>query len=485
MSGEILSIGQSGMAAAKTALQTTSHNISNVNTEGYSRQRIQQVAAPPVGAGSYVIGTGTYIRNIERIHDDFLEKKINTTLSEHNYNQEKHLQLTGLESIFNEINYEGLNSSLNSFFNAFRELSNSPGSETARSLTRESARVLVNNFHRFRDFISQTVTNVNYKLDESVMTINNILDSLSRLNVKIREVETANGESGDLRDERDVYLNKLSEFFCLANYTDDKGRFVINAQGVGTLVNGNLVQHLTSASPPKDELSDLDFPDARGVFIDKKNVSENFQQGKIGALIETRNNEMRYLQQRIDEIAWIFANSVNAIHRRGYANKTVDLGGDNVSVENDLEKISGINFFSVPVTKNQAAGMIDISVDIKNDLANVVTALEPNSPGDNRVALAISKLQYASISPDGKKTIEEDYLQTTANLALSVGRFRANTEQSEGLLAQARFFKETLSGVSIDEEAANMSKYQHAFEASARVMKVADEMFKAVLGIKS
>ena len=121
---------------------------------------------------------------------------------------------------------------------------------------------------------------------------------------------------------------------------------------------------------------------------------------------------------------------------------------------------------------------------MQEDLSNIATALAPNSPGDNRIALAISKIQNERILDDGTITLEEKYLQSIGNIGLSTGKARLNSEQSEGILNQTKSVKERYSGVSIDEEAANMVRYQHAYDASAKVMKTAEEMFATVLSIK-
>jgi flagellar hook-associated protein 1 FlgK len=149
-----------------------------------------------------------------------------------------------------------------------------------------------------------------------------------------------------------------------------------------------------------------------------------------------------------------------------------------------LGKTSGVNFFAEPISKENAADNIELSDDVKEDLSNISTALNPNSPGDNRIALAISKIQHEKIYDNGQATIEEDYLKTIAKVGLEVGKATFDAEQSDGILAQTRALRERVSGVSIDEETANMVKFQHSYDASARVMRAADEMFQTVLGIK-
>ncbi|MBF0297295.1 MAG: flagellar hook-associated protein FlgK [Oligoflexia bacterium] len=483
MSSDLLSIGRTGLASAQKSLQTAAHNISNVNSEGYSRQKVVQLAAAPIGEGNIVIGTGSYIKSIERIHDDFIEKRLNGIISDHNYNTERYFQLSIVENIFNEINFEGLNTSINNFFNSFRELSNNPGSETIRSLIRENSKILIQNFHRTNEALDKASENINNKMDMAIDDVNSIMSAIGNLNYKIREIEVTNGESGDLRDERDRYLNKLAEHFALDTYTDDKGRFIVSAKGVGTLVSGKIYQSFQCKSPPPEE-SRPAFANAREILLEGKVISDRFQLGKISALISTRNEEIKNMQEKIDGIAWSLAQAVNDVHRKGYTNKEVELDDQGNPNALSMQEATNIDFFKIREDPYKAASLIDLSSDIKESLVNIATALQPNSPGDNRIALAISNLQYEKIAPDGESTLEENYLQSVGTVALTSGKHKIAQEQSEGILAQTRAFREQISGVSVDEETANLMKYQHAYEASARIMRAADEMFKAVLSIK-
>jgi flagellar hook-associated protein 1 FlgK len=114
--GDLINIGRSGLMVSKKALQTTSHNISNANTEGYSRQRVTQKTATPIGHGKHVMGQGVTVNEVKRIHDTLIEKKLNDSTTAHQNNEERVFQLSRLEEIFNEVNSEGMNKILNRFF---------------------------------------------------------------------------------------------------------------------------------------------------------------------------------------------------------------------------------------------------------------------------------------------------------------------------------------------------------------------------------
>ncbi|MCK5882522.1 MAG: hypothetical protein KAG61_02445, partial [Bacteriovoracaceae bacterium] len=147
---DLLSIGVSGLNVSKKALETTGHNMANANTEGYSRQKVVQTSNTPISKGGLVHGTGARIVNINRVHDEFIEKRLNASISEHEYFQERSLQLEQVENIFNEIDNEGLNKILNRFYNSFRDLANQPENETIRSVVRDNASLVTKDFRRIR-----------------------------------------------------------------------------------------------------------------------------------------------------------------------------------------------------------------------------------------------------------------------------------------------------------------------------------------------
>lgn len=486
MAVDLLGIGKSGLFASKKSMQTTGHNIANANTEGYSRQRIRQETSNPVGSATTVMGTGVHVKDVKRVHDDLVEKRFISTLSGHKFNEERALQLTQLEDIFNEVDANGLNHVLNKFFNSFRELANQPENETVRSIVRENARLVVNDFKRGRSSLNLLAQNIDRKVQASVEDINVTLSTIAKLNVKINELETAHGETGDLRDQRDIAVKTLSEYFQVNVYNDEKGQYNVSAVGAGTLVCGSEIQELTTGYEPKngnyEPSGNLEI-----FFKGRRNhpLTAELKDGTLGALYKTRTTELQAQREKLDELAHELTHTVNAIHRRGFSMQggVVSLSGEVVEGQQLLNKL-GVNFFKEPLDRFRAAEYIDLSDEVKSDLKNIATGLEPNQPGDNRIAIAISKLQHEKVLNEGTTSFEETYLKSMADVGLSTGKARVDSEQSAGILAQVKALKERISGVSLDEETSNMVRFQHAYEASARIMRAADEMFKTVLDMK-
>jgi flagellar hook-associated protein 1 FlgK len=469
-------------------MSTTSHNIANANTDGFSRQEVRQETSFTLPEGNYVLGTGTQIQSIKRSHDELIEKKLNNSLTGNNFDKERSLQLGQVEEIFNEINSEGMNKVLNRFFNSFRELSNQPENETIRNVVKENAKIVVGDFHRIQSSLDDVRSQINKKIALAVDDINMLTKNIAKLNKEINIEEVTSGEANDLRDQRDRSIRDLAAYFPIQTHEDDEGQYVVNVEGLGSLVSGGLNQTLKIGSSVKSGGDSSDKGDVEVFFESRQslNISENLKGGTLGALLKTRNEEIKALEGQVDELAHGLVLATNAIHRKGFANHPVPVDAQGNPVPNAAgRQVIGLNFFKEPLDMKRAAEYIDLSDEVKEDVNNIATALSPNTPGDNRIALAISKLQHEKVLGGGNTTFEEQYLKSVGHIGLQAGKAKINEEQSAGILAQAKSVKERLSGVSLDEEAANMIRYQNAYEASAKVMRASDEMFKAVLNLLS
>lgn len=488
MGADLFSIGRSSLRTSKKSLSTTSHNIANANTEGYSRQTVTAETNTPIQSGKNIFGTGVNVKNIKRVHDSLVEKKLTHSISNNSYHQSRTDHLSNVEEIFNEINSDGMNKILNRFFNSFRELSNQPENEVVRTLVRDNAHIVTTDFKR----IAGEITNVKERIDGQIQAIvddaNTIAKSVAELNKEISRLENMGGETGDLRDQRDNATRQLSEFFKINTYEDERGQYVINIVGAGSLVAGGVVNNLKLGKIGGDEVGSYEHESRAEIFFEaggvKTPISENITSGQVGALTKTRNEEITLLRNQLDEMAHGLVHITNAIHRKGYVNRSIPTDQNGNIIPNErLGKVTGINFFKEPLNLKESSANIDLSEEVKNDLNNISTGLSPNSPGDNRIAIAISKIQHEKVLGQGSRTFEETYLQAIGKIGLATSKSGVNAEQSKGILAQAKSIKERISGVSIDEEATNMVKYQHAYEASAKMIRTADEMFDSVIGM--
>jgi flagellar hook-associated protein 1 FlgK len=324
---------------------------------------------------------------------------------------------------------------------------------------------------------------IDKRIENAAVDINTLSDTIANLNNEITRLEAQGGETGDLRDQRDAAVRELSTYFKVHTYQDEKGKYTVNIVGAGSLVTGATYTKLTVGSEVNDRIGNKDDGDTHLYFEGRKNypITNNIRTGKLGGMLQTRNTEIEELFNELDELAYGLVKSTNAIHRRGFVGRPVQLDQNGNPLGN--EKVTGINFFKEPQDMHLAAHNIELSDEVLDDLTNIATGTTPNAPGDNRVAIGISKLQHEKILSGGTTTFEEQYLKSVGKVGLRTGKAKIDAEQTQGILAQAKTVKERLTGVSLDEETANMVKYQHAYEASAKVMSTAEEMFDTVLSI--
>jgi flagellar hook-associated protein 1 FlgK len=200
----------------------------------------------------------------------------------------------------------------------------------------------------------------------------------------------------------------------------------------------------------------------------KGSVTHQIRGGKIGALIELRDKTITTIVDRLDEMAFSIINSVNEVHSQGI---TIDGATD-------------IQFFKPVVAKEKASEYIALSAEILADVNNIATASEAESPGDNRVAVAISKIQNEKILGNGHATVDEWYNSIVSDVGVAGSKNKFSLNQQKDIVNQMGKMRDQVSGVSIDEESANLMQFQHSFEASAKVIQVAEEMLKTVLAIK-
>lgn len=467
----IMNTGHSGMMAAKAAIATTGHNIANANTEGYSRQRVHTETTDPRSGqvGHHTVGTGTAISRVGRVNDEYLEKQIRNSQRDFSNFEEKDLAFRQIEDIFNEMNGDGLNRLVSRFFNEFRKLANEPENPAIRQVVKESSQAMVNDFHRIRKDVDEVRRHLDSRVEGYVREVNSTLGEIADINQRIQQLGTTKNSPNDLLDKRDLALKKLGTYFDISTHMDEKGSLTVDLKGVGPVVSGGLIQRLSTERTPADEFGKIEQAvDVRIEGVSTSAITHQIKNGKLGALIEARDKVLVGVVDRLDDIAYTMTESVNVAHNQG----VTPTGARNV------------NFFEPVFDRAHAAERISLSEDVKASVNNIATALDDNSPGDNRIALAIARLQYDKTMADGTSTLDEYYNSIVSDVGVVMSRNRSDLNQQKEIMTQLGKVREQISGVSIDEETSFLLQFQHAFDASAKVIQVADEMFKTVLAIK-
>ncbi len=467
----LMHLGQQSMANSQTALQTTSHNIANANTEGYTRQRVDMTTAEPVTLGNHRLGQGVKTADVTRVTNSYLNKQIQEETNKLGAANGKQSSLMRVEQIFNESINKGLNHFMANFFNSFQEMANNPESQATRALVKENSKILADDFHRIKGQLNSIQKDIDVQLHAHVSEINGMASEIASLNDKIHQVEVMGAKANDERDRRDLLVKKMGELVNIRYTEGDGGKVIITVGNTGVLVSGADHSELfTEGTPAREGKREGNFEimykhGDRGIV---HQLTDELKGGTIGGLLEVRDKTINELHGNMDHMAYTIHEAVNTIHEAGF----------------DRYNQTGRSFFNPVEEEFDAAANIQVNEEILSDPGKISGALKANSPGDNRVANAIAGLQARPLFKDGTASVDDYFNGLVGEFAVLTSKNNMLQEHQKNIVSQLNAVRESVSGVSLDEEVTDMVKFQKAFDASARLVKTADEMFDTVLNLK-
>ncbi|ADQ45910.1 flagellar hook-associated protein FlgK [Caldicellulosiruptor kronotskyensis 2002] len=512
-----LEIARTGIFVNRKGLEVTSHNVANASTPGYTRQVLNVKSNPPsakVGFYSpkFQVGMGADVQSLEQIRDMFLDIQYRNEYSRQGEYEIKADNLNFIESIFNEPSDTGLSSVIDQFFSSLQELSKNPESLTVRALVRQRAQALTDAIHKMYKQLEDLQSELNDQVYDKILEINSIASQIADLNQQIFVLELRGEKANDLRDQRNLLVDKLSKIVDTTAYEDKDGRFIVQIAGGETLVNHFTVYELetdkskimrksgfdSSGLPtgfnPDDPLSQQNLYDVPGLFVVMwKDTGQvlNIKSGELKGLLDMRDGVggldedmvvngqpvdvpnknyftgIPYYLNRLNEFAQKLIEKFNELHTQGWS-----LNGQNTN----------INFFEPPVGQTFFyARYIKVSDAVMNDLNNIATTYDASSlPGGNDLVVDMLKLRNDnSVFKEGKF---EDFLKSLiSNLGVDSQGAKNFAENQKVMVTQLDNRRQAVSGVSIDEEMTNLIRYQHGFQASARMINAFDEMLDVIV----
>jgi flagellar hook-associated protein 1 len=462
----MMDVGKRSLSNAQTALQTVSHNIANKSTEGFSRQRVDLVTNPPIGSGNVRIGMGARAAQVSRVNNPWLEKQIQRENTNLGFTDSRAQALSRVEQIYNEQNNKGLNQYLGDFYNAFRELANTPESLATRTLVKEAGTALAQDFKRVNGQLKDVQVDLDGQIKTSVEEVNQITKEIADLNGKIQLVEVQNIPANDERDRRDLLLKKLGEKMDVSWAEGKDGMVSVTAGNTAILVSGLSSRDLqASYTGDRDKVEIFYRSSDNGTLF---NITDQIKGGRVGGALEIRDQLIEKHLDTIDNMAYSLASEVNKAHTAGF----------------DKYGKTGIEFFDMPDDVQGAAERLNVNQEIALDSGKIAAAARLNSPGDNTIANIISSLQYQKVMDEGNSTIDDFYNAQVGQIGTIAQRAIKSNDTQKSVLDQLTQIRESISGVSLDEEATKMIEMQKAYDASARLIRTADEMFDTILNLK-
>jgi len=459
-----------GLQVSKQSLNTVSHNISNANNKNYVRQSVIHAtnSYTTVGVGSFQIGTGVNIAEIRQIRDEFLDLKLRREISSFGYHYAKSQILEDVEAVFNEITSSGLQSVMDEFWNNWNELYKEPESLTIRALVHESAVAFVDTVNHLSTQLSNIKMNLNSEILTKVNEVNSILKSIGELNSKIKLVEGENSKvkANDYRDERNALLDRLAELMPVTSYENSFGEVVVHLRGK-ELVSGNFISTL--------DIKQDNFGLAHIYFYNTNEKIDLNGQGELGGFIDARDKSVTYYMNRLDILVYTIADAINGLHKGGY----------------DLLGNTGKDFFVGLNGIGNAAANIKVNPDLAN--FNKIAISRSGSIGDGDIAKDIydlrNKVLFGAYNPEDpfaspsklEMNIDDYYRDIILSLGLEREESRTIAQNQDFLIKSIDEKRKSLSSVSLDEEMADMIKFQHSYVANSRVINAIDEMIETIV----
>lgn len=453
-----------GMQAQQRGIYTTAHNIANANTEGYTRQRVVLATLPayPVpsmnhpGGQGWQIGTGVDSQETRRMRDEFLDTQIRRETGTLGQWEQIQDVLEQVEIVFNEPSDTGLSTLMSQFWAAWQELSKYAESSPVRTTVVETANALAEAFNHSAAQLETIKNDIDQTIELKVKEINSLAQQIADLNGQIKNIVTVGDQPNDLLDQRDLLLDRLGKMIDFTVTTSSNGTITITLGGGGNLVEE--VDGSTTIHKLKSSGSDVSWVE------EDTQPPLTISNGELFGLQKVKSEVETYLTN-LDTLAGKLATAVNNEHKKG-----VDLSGT-----------GGEDFFVAEDGGSITAANIQVNPNIQADVTKIAAATAGGGPGDGSIALAIAQLQHKLIPSLSNATFDDYYKNFTAKLGVDAHEAVRMTTNQGVLVDQLTNRKESISGVSLDEEMANMIQYQRAYEAAARMITTLDAMLDKII----
>ena len=426
-----------GILAQQRALQVTTHNITNAGTAGYTRQKADMVASTPYDTGNGLVGAGVDIQGYQRVRDNFIDIQLRAQTMKTGYAQARQEGLQQVSGALSEPGDNGINSLLAKFFSSWQDVASAPENDAARSALVQSTQGLATGFRDLADQIGVVKSQTGLAVTDTIAQVNSMGTRIAALNATIAGAQSTGNLPNDLLDQRDALLDNLGS---LTNtswtlYADGTTDVMV---GGGALVTGGTATTLLES----------DFT--------------SLSSGKLAALVGLRDTTLPGYLASLNTIAKSLADKVNAQHALGF---NLDTGA------------SGGAFFTY--TPGSEATTLGLSAAIIANprliaASDTVPASAGAQSGNGANAIAIAALM-------SDVTIGGSYVQLVNTIGSDTKEATRELANSTALAGTLEARRQSISGISLDEEMTNLIKFQRGFQAASRALNAMDDMIDLII----
>jgi flagellar hook-associated protein 1 len=462
------------MQAQQAAVTVTGQNLANANNPAYSRQRVNFQTSDPVPLVGGIQGTGVQVAGIQQIRDGLLDNQIRDEASVGGFwtasqsalqNAETELGqflnqaasgTDGASSSSSNTGAQGMAAQIDGLFAAFQSVATDPTSLPARQALVSQAQSLAGSFNQVSSRLAAVNTNLNSSISTDVDSANKLLSDIASLNNDIARTEAATGSTAnDLRDLRQQKLESLAQLTNLQTSTGTDGTLTLSIGGVAMVSGAKLNDTLQAYDPGSGQLQ---------VRAATAGTALTITGGSVGGAIDARDGALAGLRTGLDSLASQLITQLNSVYSAGY-----DLNGN-----------TGADFFT-----GTDAATIGVTSGLADNPAQVQAAGVAGAVGDGAVALSIARLAKQTNAALNNESFGDAYSQVVTGLGNALSNANdqvANQQAVNSMLAQQR---DSVSGVSLEEEMTNLMTFQKAYQASAQIISTVNLMLQSLIGMKT
>jgi flagellar hook-associated protein 1 len=439
--GAALSGAVKSMTASQLALAVASNNIANASNPDYSRQRLVTVPGRPDG-GPWGVGSGVDILGVESARSSMIDVGLRREVAAKSNADTLSDRLSGVEALFNDSNGTGLLQNITDFFNSFQTLSQDPASLPSRQQVKTTATALIDALHSRAQSLDEMKAPTDQAIQGDINEVNRLINQIAFVTQEIKNQELR-GAANDLRDQRTGLVKQLSQFV-------DVDEVETGTDYQLTMKETNRLLVLNSTASP----------------ITASDVTTDLGLGSLRADLQIRDQYIPKYSAALDQLAYEITQQVNSIHSTGY-----NLGGN-----------TNVKFFAPLTSATDAARQISLSTEVTADARNIAASSQ-SSGNDNGTAMALGGLLHSAVFTGG--TVTDQYGALVFSMGSDVADAQSSQTAHQALLTQMQNRRQSLSGVSIDEEGMQVLQFQRSYEASAHLVKVVDELLQVTLAMGS
>ncbi len=462
----VLNVGSKALLAQQKGIYVTGNNIANVNTPGYTRQRLNLSSDVPVNTAVGPVGTGVTATDVERVYQRFLGVQINNEIQTRGNWEAQQDMLGRVEMIFDESGGYGLNQAMSDFWTAWQDLSNNPSGPVERSVLIAKSQILAQTFSKNYQDLEMIQRDIDTVIEGATAEINALSEKVAHLNQKIIQMEAGGATAADYRDQREVLLNELSDLVDIDSFENSVGGVTVSVGSGQPLVEGTDAYRLSTQLNAAGN-QNITWIDADNNTVD---ITANISGGRVKGWLDVRDIDARNYLNRLDTLAQSLMTEVNALHATGYG----------------LDGSTGNDFFTAAGTAPALNIQVNSAIVLDGRLIAAAESFDTvpgDKPGDNGNSIAIANLMTARTLNSNTATFDAFYESLIGDVGYEVQQAGAYSEHQSEMVHQLENYRESISGVSIDEEMINLVKYQNAYQAAAKLISTADEMMQTVLNM--